>query len=161
MTSSALVVEAGEGTPIWFLGTLTTIKQIGEAQGSSTVMEILMPAGAATPLHVHHDEDDSFYLLDGELTMSCGDEHRRIHPGDYVSMPKDVPHALRVEGDVPARLLVVHTTNRFAQFVEDLGEPAASRALPSTVPDITPERFAVAVERAHQDILGPAPGSAQ
>ena len=60
----------GEGEHFWFFGGLTTIKADGaETGGRVMVTEQLAPRGSGSPLHVHHNEDEWFYVLEGELTI--------------------------------------------------------------------------------------------
>lgn len=44
------------------------------------------------PLHVHDDQDDTFYVLEGVLTVQVGDKVMEVGPGDFVSVPPGVPH---------------------------------------------------------------------
>ena len=52
--------------------------------------------GAAPPMHIHHDADETFYVIDGQLTIFVGDERIEAGPGDFVLGPKGVPHAFLV-----------------------------------------------------------------
>ena len=72
----------GEGEHLWFFGGLTTIKADGaETGGRVMVTEQLAPRGSGSPLHVHHNEDEWFYVLEGELTIWVdGQDGRRRAP---------------------------------------------------------------------------------
>ena len=62
-----------EGESLWFLGTLMTIKASrAETAGQFSLIEQVLPLGFAPPLHVHHAEDEAFYVLEGALTFFCG-----------------------------------------------------------------------------------------
>jgi mannose-6-phosphate isomerase-like protein (cupin superfamily) len=61
------------------------------------------PGGRPVPWHVHHAQDESLYVLEGSITMLVGDDHWTLGPGDYALGPREVPHGLRVEGEMPAR----------------------------------------------------------
>src|SRR5438034_7550844 len=64
-----------EGEALWFLGTLATVKASGkETDGRVAVIEHLAPRGSGSPLHVHHREDEWFYVIEGELTFWVGGE---------------------------------------------------------------------------------------
>ena len=93
------------------------------------VLEMTLPAGAAPPLHLHHDLDDNSFLLDGQMVVRCGDQMLLTQAG-YLSMPRGVPHAFRVVGHQPARILLVHDNDSFLQLIRDLGQPADARQLP-------------------------------
>ena len=113
----------------WFLDTLVVEHRC--APGMETVvMEMTMPVGSSAPLHVHDALDDTWYILDGELVVNCGDETQVVGAGHWVSMPRGVPHTFRVVGDRPARILLVHDNASFRDLIRDLGVPAAARVVP-------------------------------
>ena len=92
----------------WALGTLLSVRATAEQTGGAySLMEEVMPRGSEPPPHVHHRDDEAFYLLEGALTVRVGDEEFTAEPGAFVFCPRDVPHLLTVESDV-ARMLVVH-----------------------------------------------------
>ena len=72
---------------------------------------------------MHHDVDDSFYLLSGQLAMRCGDDTFVANAGDYVSLPKGVPHALSNVGGQEAVLLQTHDAASFLTFIRRVGIP--------------------------------------
>ena len=95
----------GEGEHFWFFGGLTTIKADGaETGGRVMVTEQLAPRGSGSPLHVHHNEDEWFYVLEGELTFWVGGEVTVAPAGSFVFGPRDIPHTFIVSS-VDARLL--------------------------------------------------------
>ena len=112
----------------WFLDTY--VVEHRAASGGLTVLDMTLPAGAAPPEHVHHGYDDSFLLLAGEVVVRTAGEVRLARPGDWVSTPKGMPHAFRVVGGRPARMLVVGDQPSFAELIHDLGEPAEAPTLP-------------------------------
>jgi quercetin dioxygenase-like cupin family protein len=94
----------GEGTATWFLGTLMTLKATGATTGHAFgLIEQVLPAGFAPPLHVHHGEDEAFYILEGHLTFTCGERTWEAPAGTFVFLPRDMVHGFRVAGDQPAR----------------------------------------------------------
>src|SRR3954452_23380179 len=98
--------HAGEGEALWFLGSLVTIKASGEDTGGRmAVVEHLSPRGSGSPLHVHRNEDESFYVLEGELTMWVDGETILAREGSFVYGPRDVPHTYLVSSG-EARFLV-------------------------------------------------------
>jgi quercetin dioxygenase-like cupin family protein len=120
-----------EGERYWFLGTLMTVKAGGaQTGGVLTLIEQLAPAGFAPPPHVHQTDDEAFYILDGELRVTCGDQSWNGPPGSFVFLPKGVPHTLVVVGDRPARLLQITAPAQFERFVAAVGEPAPAPTLP-------------------------------
>ena len=125
----AFGLEAGEGEARWWLGGLATIKATGkETDGHYTLVEVLEPEGEQ-PLHVHHREDEGFWVLEGEVTFEVGEETIKASPGSFLLGPKDVPHRYTVDSG-PARMLFVLSPAGFEEFIYATSEPAKERALP-------------------------------
>ena len=125
----AYELKEGEGEARWWFGGLATIKATGkETGGRYTLVEVLDPEGEG-PLHVHHREDEGFWVLEGELTFQIGDETIKASPGSFLFGPKDVPHRYTVESG-PARLLFVLSPAGFEELIYATSEPAKERTLP-------------------------------
>lgn len=124
-------LNEGEGEARWWLGvSLATIKATGkETGGRYTLVEVLEPEGEEAPLHVHHREDEAFWVLEGELTFEVGEETIKASPGSFLFGPKDVPHRYTVNAG-PARLLFVLSPSGFEDFIYATSEPAQERTLP-------------------------------
>ncbi len=126
--------EAGGGTAIWMLDTLMNVKAGGdETRGAFTLIEALAPSGFGTPLHIHHREEEGFYVLEGSMTVQCGDDRWVAEPGSFVLLPRGVPHAYLVN-DGPCRMLQVTSPAQFEKFAEEVGRPAESATLPQPSP---------------------------
>jgi mannose-6-phosphate isomerase-like protein (cupin superfamily) len=131
----------------WFLDTL--VVEHRRAPGmTTTVMEMTLPVGHAPALHVHDALDDTWYILEGRMAVRCGDEEYIAEAGNWVSMPRGVPHTFRVVGDHPARILTVHDNSTFRDFVEDLGVETDER-VPPPVPSFPPIDELVRVANTH------------
>jgi quercetin dioxygenase-like cupin family protein len=162
-------LKEGEGNARWWGGGLATIKATGkETGGLYSIVEVLEPQGAQAPLHLHRKEDETFYVLEGEMTFHVGEETIRARPGSFVFGPKDVPHTYTVDSG-PARLLFLLSPPGFEGFVEAISRPAKALTLPpseSEVPpdedDTTdgdePESFAVLEARYGCEIVGTPSG---
>jgi quercetin dioxygenase-like cupin family protein len=148
--------HAGEGQALWFLGSLVTIKASGEDTGGRmAVIEHLSPRGSGSPLHVHRNEDESFYVLDGELTMWVDGQTIAAPKGSFVYGPRDVPHTFIVSSE-EARFLIITAPGGFDDFVRTIGEPAQQLVIPP--PATEPPDFAALSAIAAQhgiEILGP------
>ncbi len=153
--SQPYTLAADEGEAIWFIGTLATIKASGKLTGDvMSLVEFVHPPDFATPLHVHHTEDEAFFILEGTIQGVIGDESLIAGPGSFVWLPRDVPHGYKVVGDEQVRTLAMTIPSGFDRFVAEAGEPAPARTLPPpTEPDI--ERLVGAATRNGQEILGP------
>ena len=119
-----------EGTAIWMLDTLMHVKAGTEdTDGAFTLIEALAPSGFGTPLHLHQREEEGFYVLEGSMTVQCGDERWDAVPGSFVLLPRGVPHAYLVN-DGPCRMLQITSPAQFEQFAAEVGRPAESPTLP-------------------------------
>jgi quercetin dioxygenase-like cupin family protein len=119
---------------------------VGGAQtdGTFALIESTAPPGDQTPLHVHHDDDEAFYVLEGELTAWVGDEKLVLRSGDAAFAPMGIPHAIRT-GDEGARWLVTSTPAGFEPFVRAVG----AAGMPS------PEELTRIAAEHRIEILGP------
>ena len=146
-----------EGQAIWFLGALTLVKATGESTGGAFgLIEQLIPAGFASPYHVHHAEDEAFYVLEGQLTFICEGKKLSAGPGSYAFGPREIPHGFRIEGTSPARILILNVPSGFEQFVVEAGEPARELTLPPPAPPDM-RRLAEVAAKYKIDLLGPLP----
>jgi quercetin dioxygenase-like cupin family protein len=145
-----------EGEHIWFFGGLTTIKADGKRTGGRVmVTEQLMLRGGGSPLHVHHNEDEWFYVLEGQLTFWVGGETVVAEAGAFLYGPRDVPHTFVVSSD-RARFMLVTEPAGMEGFIRALGTPAAAAELPTTpTPPPDMDRVMRAAADYGLDILGP------
>lgn len=139
-------------TPLWFLATLTYIRTGGE-NGRMSIVDQLIPAGFESPWHLHRDEDEAFFVIDGEVTVFVEGTATRLGPGGFAFGPRGLPHGFRVEGDKPARLVLIAGPG-FAEFVREVSVAASSAALPTPQEPDVPALIAAAA-RHNIDILGP------
>lgn len=159
---------------LWFLGTLARMKLDGSQTGGRFALwEGVLPQGAAPPLH-SHPQDETFYVIDGELTSwlvepgladdradlpgwvgTCG---RRCGPGAVVYAPAGAPHTFRVESDT-ARMLFISTPSGIEEYVRALAEPAGWPWLqpPPDGPRVAAERIATVERELGMVRHGPPP----
>jgi quercetin dioxygenase-like cupin family protein len=153
--------ERDEGEAWWWFGVLATIKVTAEQTGGQyALVEILAPDGYEGVLHVHHFEDEGFYILEGEMTFYVGDKTKKAHPGSFLFGPKDVPHAFTVDSG-PARLLFVLSPAGLEAGIREMGEPARSLTVPPQPEEphdeAEMERLAAIGARYGAEIVGPPP----
>jgi quercetin dioxygenase-like cupin family protein len=130
---------------IRFIQHLAEIKLSGaETGGTISVVEIEGTAGPAAPLHVHRREDETAYVLDGELTFLIGNEVVHARQGDVVHLPRDVPHTYTIDSPSASHLVIAQPAG-FERFVERLGE----------VTDPEPEQIAAVAAEFGIEVLGP------
>jgi mannose-6-phosphate isomerase-like protein (cupin superfamily) len=154
--NAGFTLRAGEGEARWWLGSLAVIKATGEDTGGAySLVEVTEPAGADGPLHVHHREDEGFWILQGELTFRIGDATMKAGPGSFVFGPKGVPHTYRVDAG-PARILYILSPAGFEGFIRASSQPADSLTLPpeSSADDAALASLVALAERYGAEILG-------
>jgi quercetin dioxygenase-like cupin family protein len=155
-TAAPIALAAGEGEALWFLGALLHVKaDSASTAGRVAVLEHRVPRGGGSPLHVHHREDEWFYVLEGEVTFWVGGEVHVAGPGGFVYGPRGIPHTFMVSSD-EARFLLVTEPAGFADFVRAFAEPAATDELsppPTEAPDV--EALTRLAAEYGIDIVGP------
>jgi mannose-6-phosphate isomerase-like protein (cupin superfamily) len=125
-----------QGDARWFFGTLAIVRATAaDTDGAYTIVEVHCPPGLEAPLHVHHAEEEGFLVLEGEATLTVGDEEIPARAGDFVLGRRGVPHAFRV-GDAGARMLWVVSPGGFEKLVMAASVPAERLTPPP--PDVLP-----------------------
>jgi quercetin dioxygenase-like cupin family protein len=152
------VYQKGEGEAIWFLGTLVTVKANSEQthRAFTFIEQVLLP-GFATPFHIHHNDDESFYVLEGTLAVTCGEQKWTLREGGFVYLPKGIVHGFTVEGDQTAKLLQITAPAGFERFAAELGEPARERTLPPAPSEPPGMEQMLALGKKYQLELAPPP----
>jgi quercetin dioxygenase-like cupin family protein len=153
---SPIALQPREGEALWFMGFLATIKASTEETGGRVaVIHHLAPKGSGSPLHVHHRENEWFYVLEGELTIWVDGQVNRAPAGSFVFGPQDTPHTFTVSSEDDARFLLVTEPAGFEAFMRTCAEPAQSLTLPppSEPPDL--QQMTAIASQYGIDILGP------
>jgi quercetin dioxygenase-like cupin family protein len=148
-------VPTDEGEAWWWFGSLAVIKATAaDTGGQMTIVEITEPPGTEAPLHVHHREDEGFWVLEGEVTFEVGGTTIPAGRGDYAFGPRDIPHRYTV-GDAGCRMLFILTPGGFEDAIRAMSVPAQSRTLPpADAPEPDMERMSAAIEAAGCEIVG-------
>jgi quercetin dioxygenase-like cupin family protein len=151
-------VSTSTSDAIWFIDGRVRVHVAGDDTGGRlALLEMEAPRGHMPPLHVHHGEDETFVVLEGELTLYVGPEVHRLYEGDVALAPLGIPHTFRVETET-ARWVVSTSPAGFERFVEEVGEPAGGPGLPPEPVLPGPERFAEICAAFEIELLGP-PGT--
>jgi quercetin dioxygenase-like cupin family protein len=157
MDLSIYALGKDEGPAVWFLNTLTVVKATAKQTGNAFgLIEQLAPVGEGSPYHVHRAEEETFYVLDGQLEFISGERRLTGGPGSYVFLPRNIPHGFRVVGTSPARFLILTTPGGFEGFVMEMGQPASALTLPAPMPPDLDKLIAVAA-KYRIEVLGPLP----
>jgi quercetin dioxygenase-like cupin family protein len=143
--------EVGTGAAYWGPGDHYTFLVTGEETGGAYfVMEALVPPGGGPPPHIHNREDETFYLLEGQIEFLLGDEIVTAGPGDFVNVPRGTVHRFRNTGAETARLVLTFTPAGIERWFEETLESAPSEVHPQDVPDNhqeVAERYVAAAPR--------------
>ena len=144
-TASGYHLDMEEGEAYDFLGTMSIIKASAAATNNTlSLVEQRLPAGFSPPPHIHHNEDEAFYLLSGRVTAQIGDQQVSAQQGSFLWLPRDVQHGFVVSSDGPCTMLIMTTPGGFAGFVAEVGTATTSTAMPEpSEPDI-PRLFDIA-----------------
>jgi quercetin dioxygenase-like cupin family protein len=151
-------VASAEGEAYWFLNNLEVVKASTDSTGGAFSLTCQLTApGHATPYHLHHNEDEAFYVLDGEFTFICDGKKTVVGPGGYIFLPRNIPHGIRCTSTTPATILILAMPGTgFVGMMKEMAVPATERVLPSpTAPDI--EKLTALCAKYKIDILGPLP----
>jgi quercetin dioxygenase-like cupin family protein len=105
-----------------------------ETGGSYSTMEILVPPGVGPDLHVHDNEEESFYIVEGNLTYWVGDQTFRVAPGDYVHIPRGTSHGFK-NGAMPAKLIATFAPAGAEKLFQEAGEPVTAEQIARTMAD--------------------------
>ena len=149
-----------EGTAWWFLGSLVTLKAgAADTHAGLTVAHFVNPPGFAPPLHRHTREDEMFYILSGRAEFRCAGTSLAAGPGDFVMLPRGLPHTFFVDREAPLESLQLTTPGGFEGFAAQVGVPALERRLPDPerdpLPPFDPQLLGHAAALHHLEILGP------
>jgi quercetin dioxygenase-like cupin family protein len=124
---TATISATVEGKRLNVIGIPTTVKLSKEQTGgvlSAFITED--PKLAGPPLHIHRNEDESVFVLEGEYRIQVGDTLRDATAGDFAFFPRGVPHTYARVGDAPGRLLIVTTPGGYETFFWDVDHVCAS-----------------------------------
>jgi mannose-6-phosphate isomerase-like protein (cupin superfamily) len=149
------LLQPGDGDAIWFGDNRMIIKlRAADSGGAYGLLVAWAPAGSGPPLHVHRDDDELFWVLEGRLRIRCGDREFTVGPGACALLPRGLPHTFLVEGTEDARLLVLLSPGGGEEFFATGGRPAEGPGLPPPgPPDMA--ALAAAAEQFGTEILGP------
>jgi quercetin dioxygenase-like cupin family protein len=125
-----IVLQPDDGKVLDVLGDTVTIKVTGEdTDGIYTLVQTVSPPQGGPPLHLHHREDEAFYVLEGEFEVQCGENKIRAVPGSFVLAPREIPHTFRNINSGLSKILIIVTPAGIEKFFEELSE-LAQQGLP-------------------------------
>ncbi|GAA2825910.1 cupin domain-containing protein [Crossiella cryophila] len=124
-TPRALYVPPGEGPSVWaFSGDRYTVKAgIADTGGALGLLEAVIPPQSGPPLHLHRNEDEAFYLIEGQLEVVANGRPIIIEPGSFIYIPRGSPHRFKNVGETHAKLLIFFVPSGFEEFFLEVGIP--------------------------------------
>jgi len=111
-----------------------------------------MPVGFGSPYHTHTREDESFYVIEGEVALVLEGKWQRYGAGAFLFLPRGQAHGFKVVGSGPAKMLLMATPGGFERFLMELGRPMDEPVGP---PDMA--KLMEAAARFGIEIHGPLP----
>jgi quercetin dioxygenase-like cupin family protein len=155
-TTASVVLAAGEGRAYWVWGDRYRLKITGaQTDGAYAVVECEVGPQSGTPPHIHHAEDETFYILDGTLTLWIEGEAVQAGAGSYIAIPRGVVHAWKNESGGQVRMLTSVVPAGFEQFFVAIGTPIDDQT--QSAPVLTPAMIEEAVRlapRFHMEVVG-------
>jgi quercetin dioxygenase-like cupin family protein len=136
----------------FFKQTVAILASTSDTNGALGAVEVAGPGGAVPPLHVHHREDEAFYVLEGDYRVFIGDDVITASPGTWVWGPRDVPHGYQVHSE-RGRHLSLMMPGGFEAFFEEV----AAIATPDADPRNEMSRLTAVAARYGVELLGPPP----
>ena len=127
----ATLVPPGDGKTLWVADELMTFKASGDDTGGAySLTHSVVPPGGGPPPHIHHREDEAFWVLAGELAIVVGERTFTAAAGSFVHLPRGVLHAYQNIGSEPARFLTVIVPAGLEKFFEEVGQPGTDCSSP-------------------------------
>ena len=156
--AASFIHHVDDAPAYWMQGILwTMLADRNDTGGRWSMMEQLLPKGSGPGPHKHTWSDETFYMLDGEITLLVGDETRTARKGDFIMVPRDTRHAFRVDSET-ARFLNGYTPASMKALVIERGVPTTERVLPPKGMGPPPVMGSVLPGRYGMDALpGPDP----
>jgi quercetin dioxygenase-like cupin family protein len=146
---------AHTGPMYWGPGDLYRFLVTGaESGGAYFAMEALVPPGGGPPPHIHRNEDETFYVVEGECSIRLGDETITAGVGDFVNVPRGLVHCFHNDGAAPMRMILTFTPAGMERFFEETLERAVDPTLaPPDNVEAVAARYAEAAPRYGLEFL--------
>jgi quercetin dioxygenase-like cupin family protein len=124
------------GPAFWGPGDHYTFLVTGEETGGAYfAMEALVPPGGGPPAHIHTREDETFYVLEGEIEFLLGEETILAGLGDFVNVPRRTVHRFLNVGAETAKLILTFTPAGIDRWFAEILDAAPNEIRPEDVPD--------------------------
>ena len=118
--------------------------------GAYCLLEVSLAPGMRVPRHTHTREDETYYVMSGELEVIVGEEVFVLKAGDTLMAPRDIPHQLRNSGNTTNHYILVFSPSGFEEFVMATALPAPDNAVAPTERQLQAEDPAIAIQNVHK-----------
>ncbi|MCH6269110.1 cupin domain-containing protein [Neobacillus citreus] len=131
--------QSSKDNTFMFLGNIVSFLVNGDdTQGRYATILTEERRGFEPPLHIHTREDETFFILEGEITYYVGDTIIKATPGTYVYAPRGVSHTFKVNTETARVLLSVYPSG-FEQFMKELSVPVPAKLPPPPDGPLSPQ----------------------
>ncbi len=145
-SEQVMIKEPAEGRTIGIVGDIYRFLSTGEETGGRySMFEATVLPGGGPPPHIHRREDETFYVLEGEITFQIGDERRVAKSGAFVHMPIGNLHAFKNETNQPAKMLIPFAPAGLEEMFFEVGKDLAEGETPD---EPSPEEIKKLLEAA-------------
>lgn len=146
--TSARVTDERLDKPLMIWGRIPLVTKVSTRATGGALYAFEHPnmAKGGPPRHMHHDQDEWFYVLDGDFVMEVGDERHHLKRGDSLFAPRKIPHAWACVSDRGSLLTTVSPAGTFEAFLMETTEHATPPA---------PDEMAATFEKHAMSLLGP------
>lgn len=160
MSNAPIIRKPNEGRTIAVVGDVYRFMATGEeTNGKYAMWEAIVPPGGGPPPHVHSREEESFYILEGEITFQVGEERIVASAGMFANMPAGVAHSFRNESTQPAKMVISVAPAGLEKMFFEFGVPlpaGSTTALPPTKDEIEKllaiaSRYGIEIKVPHHD----------
>lgn len=130
-SGKVMIKDANEGRTVGIVGDIYRFLATSEETGGRySMFEAIVLPGGGPPPHIHRKEDETFYILEGEITFQIGGERRVAGPGTFVHMPIGNLHAFKNETDQPVKMLVSFVPAGLEEMFFQVGKDLADGEVP-------------------------------
>ncbi len=149
-------VPPDAGKKLWVTEELVTFKVSGEDTGRAySLTDSTVPPQGGPPPHIHHRENEAFWVLEEELDILVGENRFKAGTGSFVHLPKGILHSYRNVGTEPARFLTLMVPAGLEKFFEEVGKPGADLSSPPPFDEEDIEKLLVVAPKYGVEIPPP------